>query len=173
MTTVIEFYIPDKERKNTIKLLSDHFDEKYCHIIEKGIYDFTEQYCKSNGNNLIMAQAIYKDSVKNILFNCEQNHATIQRIKKLICRKKYNPYNLAFLRPDEFDEDNWMKIILRKNTTEDKLKNLPTIEWKPCRNEGCKSIQYFFYQLQTRRADEPMTTFYICKICGRTYKVNN
>jgi DNA-directed RNA polymerase subunit M/transcription elongation factor TFIIS len=173
MTTVVEFYISDKDRKNTIKLLSDHFDKKYCSKIEKGLFDFTEQYCKSNGNNLIMAQAIYKDCVNNILFNCEQNHATIQKIKKLISKKKYNPYNLAFLKPDELNEDNWMKIILRKNTTEDLLKNLPTIEWVPCKNEGCKSIEYFFYQLQTRSADEPMTTFYICKACDKTYKVNN
>lgn len=171
MSVVVEFYIPDKERKNTIKLLMDHFDAKNCSKIENGIFDFTEQYCKSNGNNLIMAQAIYKDCAKNILFNCEQNHPTIQKIKKLITKKKYNPYNLVFLRPDELDEDNWMKIILRKNTTEDRLKNLPTIEWKPCRI--CKNIEYFYYQLQTRSADEPMTTFYICKECDKTYKVNN
>ena len=92
-------------------------------------------------------------------------------VKKLIKKKLYNPYNLAFLRPDELDEDNWMKIILRKNTTEEKLNNLPTIEWKPCRT--CKNIWFFHYQLQTRSADEPMTTFYICKECSKHYKVNN
>lgn len=171
MTTVIEFYVPEKNRKNTVKLLLDHFDGKSCPKIEKGIFDFTEQYCKSNENNMIMAQTIYKDCVKNILFNCEQNHNTIQKIKNLIAKKKYNPYNIAFLRPEELDEDNWMKIILRKNTTENNLKNLPTIKWKACRN--CKNTEFFYYQLQTRSADEPMTTFYICKECEKTYKINN
>lgn len=171
MTTVVEFYIPEKERKNSIKLLSEHFDKKNCPLVEQGLYDYTEQFCKSNGDNLIMAQSIYKDCVSNLLFNCTQNHASIQKIKKQILKKKFNPYNMAFLRPDELDEDNWMKIILRKNTTEDKLKNLPTIEWKPCR--VCKNIEFFYYQLQTRSADEPMTTFYICKKCDKTYKINN
>ena len=171
MTTVIEFYIPEKDRKNCIKLLSDHFDTKNSQKIEKGFYDFTKQYCESDNNYLIMAKAIYKDSIQNLLFNCEQNHNTIKKLKKQIVKKKYNPYNLAFLRPEELDEDNWMKIILRKNTTEEKLTNLPTIQWKPCKN--CKSIEYYYYQLQTRSADEPMTTFYICSKCNKTNKVNN
>lgn len=176
MTTVIEFYIPRGERKNTINLLlerlvSDNFTEKHCSMIEKGLFDFSKQYCKSNGIFLVMAQAIYKDCVQNLLFNCEQNHSTMKKIKKLIIKNNYNPYNLSFLRPDEMDEYNWRKIISRKNTTEDKLKNLPTIEWKMC--NVCKNTEYFYYQLQTRSADEPMTTFYICKKCDKTYKVNN
>lgn len=172
MTTVVEFYVADKERKKTIKSLSEHFeDNKHCVKIEQGIYDFTEQYCKSNSNNLVMSRTIYKDKVEDLLYNLNQDHATIKKLKKAIVKKKYNPYNLAFLCPDELDEDNWMKIILRKHTTEDKLKNLPTIEWNKCR--VCKHTEYFFYQLQTRSADEPMTTFYICKNCDKTYKVNN
>lgn len=168
---IMEFYIPQKSRKNASQSLLNHFPKKHVKQIEQGSYDYAEQYCKSNPHNLIMAQPIYNDIIKNIIFNCEQNHKTIRKIKKNISKGTYNPYNLAFLRPDEFDEDNWMKIILRKNTTEEKLNNLPTIEWKACR--VCKSTEYFYYQLQTRSADEPMTTFYICKECNKTYKVNN
>lgn len=171
MTTVIEFYIPDKIRKNAARTLIKHFDKSPCSLIEKGFYDYTEQFCKSNSNNMIMAQSIYKDMVQNLIFNCEQNNRTIRKIKRAIKKKKYNPYNLSFLRPEELDEDNWMKIILRKNNTEEKLTNLPTIEWNPC--VICKSTRYYYYQLQTRSADEPMTTFYICNKCGKNNRVNN
>ena len=51
------------------------------------------------------------------------------------------------------------------------MKNLPSIEWKPCR--VCDNVEHFYYQLQTRSADEPMTTFYICKQCDKTTKINN
>lgn len=170
MTTIVEFYIPNKIRKNTIKSLINHFDNDDCNEIEKGIYDMTEQYCK-NDNNITMAQSIYNDCLNNLIYNLDQNNETIKKIKKLIKKKKFNPYNLAFLRPEELDENNWAKIILRKNTTEYQLKNLPTIEWKSC--YVCHTKEYSFYQLQTRSADEPMTTFYICKTCGKTYKVNN
>ena len=171
MTTVIEFYVADKDRKKTVKQLEEHFEHNYSVQIEKGLYDYTEQFCNSNNNHMIMAPAIYKDCSQNILYNFEQNHATVKELKKLIDKKKYNPYNLAYLRPEELDKDNWKKIISRKDTTEKTLKNRPTIDWKPCR--VCKNTKYEFYQLQTRSADEPMTTFYNCIQCDKTYKVNN
>ena len=171
MTTVVEFYISDKTRKNSIKILSKHFDNKISKTIEQGFFDFTEQYCKSSANSMAMAQSIYKDSIQNFIYNCEQNNSTIKKLKKLTNKKLYNPYNFAFLRSHELDEDNWIKIILRRKTTEEKLNNLPTIEWHPCKN--CKFTGHYYYQLQTRSADEPMTTFYICKNCNKVTKVNN
>jgi len=171
MTTVVEFYVSEKERKKVYKELLNHFDGKTSTNIEQGIYDYTDQFCKSDNKNLHMAQSIYKCVAQNLIYNCEQNSDTIRKLKKRIVKKKFNPYNLAFLRPDELDEDAWIRIILRKNTTEDKLKNFPTIEWKPCR--VCKCTEFLYVQLQTRSADEPMTTFYICKKCDKTYKMNN
>ena len=171
MTTVVEFYVPDKDRKKCIKQLMTYFDKNNCVQVEKGIYDFTRQYCKCNNANLLLAPPIYNHSLENILFSLESENRTIKKIISSIKKGKYNPYNLAFLTPDELDEDNWYKIIMRKVTSEDKLKNLPTIEWKPCRD--CKNVEYCYYQLQTRSADEPMTTFYICKQCSKTYKINN
>lgn len=171
MTTIIEFYVSDKKRKKAVKKLETFFPAKKCSVIENGIYDFTEQFCTSNEKNLIIAESIYEDNLQNILFNCEKNDPTIQKIISQVKKNKYNPYNIAFLTPQELNEDMWAKIILRKNTTEDKLNNLPSIDWKPCRI--CKNILHNFYQLQTRSADEPMTTFYICKQCGKTSRINN
>ena len=172
MDTIVEFYIAKEERKKAIRKLLKYITlEKNCILAEKGIYYFTKQFCLSNGNILHMARSIYIDKYQDLFFNLKRNNRTIKKIIKDIENNNYNPYNLAFLSSDELDEDNWMKIILHKHTTEDKLKNLPTIEWKPCRN--CKKKEYFYYQLQTRSADEPMTTFYICKNCDKTYKVNN
>lgn len=34
----------------------------------------------------------------------------------------------------------------------------------------CKSKKTDFYQLQTRSADEPMTTYVTCKECGHRWK---
>lgn len=171
MTTVIEFYIPEKDRKKVLTLLSEHFSKKDVAEIEKGFYNYAKEYCASNRNNLIMARSIYKDTVDNLLFECQQKGNTIEKLKKMISKGEYNPYNLAYLLPHERDQDNWQKQILRLSNTEEKLNNLPTIEWKPC--VICKKSEYFYYQLQTRSADEPMTTFYICKKCGKTTSVNN
>jgi len=171
MPIVLEFYIPSKDRKKALGKFSDHFDTKTSSKIEKGLYAFSEQYCKRNGNILTMGCAIYNDQLDNLIYNLDQNCSTIKKIKRQINKGEYNPYNLVYCRPEELDENKWAKIIMRKLTSEEKLKNLPTIEWKPCRD--CKNKKFFFYQQQTRSADEPMTTFYICNNCKKTYRVNN
>lgn len=171
MTTILEFYISEKIRKKTIDKFSEYFNHDTSVLIESGILNFCHQYCEGNTINYPMAEGIYINCVDNLLFNFESKNPTIKRLTKDIKKGKYNAYNLAFLRPEELDEGNWEKIIKRRNTTEDKLNNLPSIEWKACRI--CKNVYHFYYQLQTRSADEPMTTFYRCKKCDKTTKVNN
>ncbi|KAF1985309.1 hypothetical protein K402DRAFT_395003 [Aulographum hederae CBS 113979] len=39
-----------------------------------------------------------------------------------------------------------------------------------CPNEKCDGDMAFFYQLQIRSADEPMTTFYKCTKCKREWR---
>ena len=175
MSLVIEFYISKKIRAMAITKLQQHFDAKYpddtCKNIEKGIYDYTNQYCKGNNCYFDMVKSIYNDKLSDIEYNLIENHSTIKKIKKAIRQKKYNAYNIAFLSPEELNEDQWMKILVRRANTEEKLNNLPAISWKPC--DTCKTNEYFFYQLQTRSADEPMTTFYTCKKCRKEYRTNN
>lgn len=168
MSISSEFHIPEKKRNKTVQLFSTYFDKQVCENIENGCYDFSKQYCVNN--NLELFFAVYKDTVNNLLFNIRRKHSTILDIIKDINKSKFNPYNLAFLKPEEIDKDNWIRIILRKNNTEEKLNNLPTIEWRKCRE--CHNKKFFFYQLQTRSADEPITTFYICKECNKTYRIN-
>lgn len=38
-----------------------------------------------------------------------------------------------------------------------------------CRDKTCGSKKCYFYQLQTRSADEPMTCFITCVKCGKRY----
>ncbi|KAI2252711.1 RNA polymerase III C11 subunit [Ophidiomyces ophidiicola] len=52
-------------------------------------------------------------------------------------------------------------------------------EWKnadnmaaQCPAEGCNSDRAYFYQLQIRSADEPMTTFLRCVTCGVRWREN-
>ncbi|EEH04766.1 DNA-directed RNA polymerase III [Histoplasma capsulatum var. duboisii H88] len=52
-------------------------------------------------------------------------------------------------------------------------------EWKnadsqgtQCPAEGCDGDRAYFYQLQIRSADEPMTTFFKCTTCGARWREN-
>lgn len=170
MSVIVDFYVSEKERTSSIKSLGIFLNKPYAKEAENGIYCYSKQYCMNNSYNNLLAQPIYKDVRKNIIYNFEQGCPTVKKIIKKINKNKYNAYNLAFLRPEELDEDNWIKIITRRDTTEEQLNNLATITWKPCGR--CKCTDYSYYQLQTRSIDEPMTTFYVCKQCGKQYSVN-
>jgi DNA-directed RNA polymerase III subunit RPC11 len=41
-----------------------------------------------------------------------------------------------------------------------------------CERGGCNGTRAYFYQLQIRSADEPMTTFYKCTTCGNQWREN-
>ncbi|KAI9756116.1 MAG: hypothetical protein M4579_004003 [Chaenotheca gracillima] len=41
-----------------------------------------------------------------------------------------------------------------------------------CPAENCDGGKAFFYQVQIRSADEPMTTFLKCTTCGKRWKEN-
>ncbi|GMM50871.1 DNA-directed RNA polymerase III core subunit [Starmerella bacillaris] len=41
-----------------------------------------------------------------------------------------------------------------------------------CPVEGCGGQKAYFYQLQIRSADEPMTSFYKCVTCGHQWREN-
>jgi len=167
---IIEFYIPETEREKTVELFrkEQNFKKKNAIMIEKGIYDFTKQYCSDCDNSLYIA--VYKDKVRDLKYNCQENGPTIYELRKKINKGQYDAYRLPFLSPAQLNEGTWEKIISRKLNSEEALNKLPTVEWKPCKD--CKNTQYRRYELQTRSADEPVTQFYICKICRRTYRIN-
>ena len=71
----------------------------------------------------------------------------------------------------EINKEKWEKLIQEKikrdkNLTEDTL-CASTDEFKCYK---CKQRKCTYYQLQTRSADEPMTTFVTCLNCGNKWK---
>ncbi|KAF1816521.1 hypothetical protein P152DRAFT_470534 [Eremomyces bilateralis CBS 781.70] len=39
-----------------------------------------------------------------------------------------------------------------------------------CANDRCENMEAYFYSVQIRSADEPMTNFYRCTTCGKRWK---
>ena len=68
----------------------------------------------------------------------------------------------------------WKEVIDKKKL-EDKLKYEPkpiaTTDMFKCGK--CKKRKCTYYQLQTRSADEPMTTFVRCVECGNQWSFSN
>ncbi len=138
--------------------------------IEKGIFNYSIQ--KANDKQIVKKWSnpyfvlIYINKVKQILFNL--NDKTL--VAKII-NKKVKDYKIVFMNYDELQPKKWKHLIEEKNT---RLENryFPKIEASTdnftCRK--CKSNKCTYYQLQTRSADEPMTTFVTCIDCGNRWK---
>jgi transcription elongation factor S-II len=81
------------------------------------------------------------------------------------------PQTLAFMTHQELNPDKWKKHIENK-MKRDKMKYETKIaaatDTFTC--SKCKSNECTYYQMQTRSADEPMTTFVTCINCGKRWK---
>ena len=85
--------------------------------------------------------------------------------------KAFKAHELAFMNHQEVRPDLWEQLIEEKRI-KDENKFTPKIEASTddfvCGK--CKSKKCTYYQLQTRSADEPMTTFVTCLDCGNRFK---
>ena len=138
--------------------------------LEKGIFNKSldeaaiKTIMKSWDNHLFVQ--LYVDRFKHIYFTL-QNAEIVEKITSGVFKAK----ELAYKTHQELYPEKWDKLVEDKRI---RLENkyFPKIEASTdnftCRK--CKSNKCTYYQLQTRSADEPMTTFVTCINCGTRWK---
>ena len=84
--------------------------------------------------------------------------------------KKIKPNELAFMTHQEMNIDKWSKLIEAKKQRDSKKFDTPKAMTTDFKCYKCKKNQCSYYQMQTRSADEPMTTFVTCLNCGARWK---
>jgi hypothetical protein len=145
-------------------------DTKISRNIERGVFNFalkeatTKKLLKKWENPFFVN--IYLDRMKTIYTNIQY-----EPLKILIQSGNIKTSEFAFMTHQEMRPDKWDKMIEEKNKR-DKCKYETVIEAATdtfkCRK--CKSNKCTYYQMQTRSADEPMTTFVSCLDCGCRWK---
>lgn len=138
--------------------------------LEKGIYNYSLEF--ANQRNIVKKWdnpyfvQIYLDRFKTIYINLK-NPVLMQKLKN----KEFKAHELAFMTHQNMVPEKWESLIEEKRIR-DKNKFQPVLEASSddftCRK--CKSKKCSYYQLQTRSADEPMTTFVSCLDCGNRWK---
>ena len=161
---------PEKFRLNIIKKIDEKLhNEKNSSNLEKGIFNYSlkeaEQKKVLKKWDNIRFINIYLDHLRSVYLNINKN--TIE----LINLGSINAHSLAFMTHQEMCPDKWNKLIEAK-IKRDKNKFETNVEAATdtftCRK--CKSNKCTYYQMQTRSADEPMTTFVTCIDCGARWK---
>ena len=139
---------------------------------EKGIYNFCikeagERNIVKKWDNGYFVQ-IYADRLRTVCINMGSGH-----VIQLMVTKQIKAHELAFMSHQDMNPAKWSALIKAKQLR-DKHKYETKVEASTdnftCPNSKCRSTKCTYYQLQTRSADEPMTTFVTCIDCGKRWK---
>jgi transcription elongation factor S-II len=145
-------------------------NDKLASNLEKGIFNYSLKHAEKinvvkKWDNSYFVK-IYVNRLRTIRSNLKD-----EKLIESIINKKIKAHEVAFMTHQEMQPDNWSELLeLKKIRDENKYE--PKLEastddfkcWK------CKSKKCTYYQLQTRSADEPMTTFVSCLDCGNRWK---
>jgi transcription elongation factor S-II len=161
---------PDLFRANIRKKLNEKFeDEKDGDNLEKGIFNYTlkeaeqRKVVKKWDNKYFVL--IYLNHLRSILNNL--NHYWISEVKN----DSIKSHKIAFLTHQEFDHDRWSTLIETKSKRDkNKFEYNRSAATDTMTCGKCKQKECDYYQMQTRSADEPMTTFCQCLRCGNRWK---
>ena len=146
------------------------FDEKTAINLEKGIFNST---CRVSKQKNIVRKwenehflRIYTDKFRSIWKNLAN-----EEFYNAIITKKIKARNVGFMTHQEINPEIWKSLIESKLKRD---KNLTTEDMSMATSEftcyKCHKKKCTYYQLQTRSADEPMTTFVSCLMCGARWK---
>jgi len=151
--------------------LSSHFSPLMAENMERSIYnhslkDAGERHIVRKWDNPFFVQ-LYLDRLRAVYINIKES----AEFRARLLSKEIKSHAVGGLTHQDMAPAKWQKLIDEKKIR-DENKYTPKLEASTdnftCRK--CKSKKCSYYQLQTRSADEPMTTFVTCLDCGSRWK---
>ena len=138
--------------------------------LEKGIFNYSIH--EANKKNILKKWnnpyfvLLYLNKFRSIYINLGD-----ESLLNLVKNKNIRAHKLASMTHQEMNPGKWKKFIEIKKLRDDNMcapkimSNTDDFKCGKCKSKNCS-----YYQLQTRSADEPMTTFVSCIDCGNRWK---
>jgi transcription elongation factor S-II len=163
-------------RTSNINIFTTLISEDKAKQIEESIYKYSKDISKNRNILPLWTNDVFKHIYKNksiSLYTNINNKSYINNLSLIekIKKNKINIDNIAFMTFQELFPEHWKKILDEQNKRyklmwEDEQEAM-TDQFKCGR---CKQRKCTYYELQTRSADEGMTTFITCLTCGNFWK---
>lgn len=145
-----------------------------CVNLEKCILNYAVDHNCSKHGPPSWENHLFGNTYKHKFLQLQYNLRKSPVLKGWILDKKVKSRDVIDMRPDDLWPDGPYAKTREKRIVREMRKAYLTNEAK--NQEGfftcarCKSKKTSYYQLQTRSADEPMTTFVTCHQCDRNWK---
>jgi transcription elongation factor S-II len=163
---------PEGFRKNIrAKLNEIIINEKHSKNLEIGIYNYalkeaTSRKVVKKWDNPYFVQ-LYTDQLRSVYLNLQR----LPQLIELISKEEVKAHKIAFMTHQEMAPEKWEELIqakIKRDKTKYETNMEAATDTFKCRK--CHTNKCTYYQLQTRSADEPMTTFVTCLECGNRWK---
>tara|TARA_B100000902_G_scaffold269324_1_gene255258 strand:- start:4622 stop:5206 length:585 start_codon:yes stop_codon:yes gene_type:complete len=151
-------------------------NNKHSINLEKAVFNYSIKESKNRKivrkwDNKYFVQ-IYLDRFRSIYNNMNPKMTTFNKdLLNKFKKNKIQSKQLACMTHQEMNPKIWKELIDAKIKRD---KNLTQVDMSAATDEfkcfKCQKRQCTYYQLQTRSADEPMTTFITCLNCGNRWK---
>ena len=144
--------------------------------LEKSIFN----YCIKEGKKKKIVKKweneyfvqLYVDKFRSLWNNL---NPTLNKNNKSLLKKiktnKLNIKKIAFMSHQELNPKMWKALVeakIKRDKNVDDIDSMTTSTEFKCFK--CKKNKCSYYQMQTRSADEPITTFMSCLNCGNRWK---
>lgn len=190
---MLEEYIPTQPNRKRVyekllELLQDNSSaednspeslQKMALNLERGIFNWSLDNRASTtlDRNITwndIFKSLYINRAVSIITNLNpKSHVKNPFLIKRLLNREVNEFQLCYFDPKQMYPEHWERIM------KDYVEDMSQVFVQDTNvSEGlfkcgkCKSRKTTFYQLQTRSADEPMSTFVTCVNCGNRWKFN-
>jgi len=166
---------PEQFRENvrTTVLMPILQNEDHCLNLEKGVFNWAlkeasfRKVVKKWDNRYFVE--LYKTHLRSVYINLKNNPTLVASIG--LEEGQIKPHEVAFMSHQDLMPERWSALIEKKekedaNRYECNVQAATdTFTCRKCRSKKCT-----YTQIQTRAADEGMTTFVSCLDCGTRWK---
>lgn len=136
--------------------------------IETSIFEFSLTYCLTNDYEAEYIYATYRDKFYDIVKNITDEKVKNVLLKEKIKNGELNLREISFLTPAQMHPDGWRCFIEKQKCIKERESNIKYSDAYKCYK--CGESKSKISLIQTRSADEPMTMFITCLVCGNTKK---
>jgi DNA-directed RNA polymerase subunit M/transcription elongation factor TFIIS len=151
-------------------------EEKEIIDLEKGIFNWCIQYADLHGMIKSWSnpsfKILYEDRARSVISNLDPNsYINNPRLLTRLKEGEFVPHEVPFMKPDHLYPELWRETNdLKLKRDQEVGENTLVSNTDLFKCGRCHKREVYYYEKQTRSADEPQTCFCVCIQCGNRWR---